>query len=114
MFIGWAQEKTVLFRTEKRRNAEGVAYPWIVKTTSVVNHFYIYAVDDDFGPFFLKLLCGSPWSTDKAIDEMTEWAKPAAGLRRAGWTAGRSQCSTYDPRIHSHTPCRRPGLARRK
>jgi hypothetical protein len=31
LFIGRAQEKTVLFRTEKRRNAEGVAYPWIVK-----------------------------------------------------------------------------------
>ena len=23
---------------------------------SMVNHYYIYAVDDDFGPFFLKFL----------------------------------------------------------
>ncbi|MGH3697770.1 MAG: hypothetical protein ACRDRX_27960 [Pseudonocardiaceae bacterium] len=27
LFIGRAQEKTVLFRTEKRRNAEGVCLP---------------------------------------------------------------------------------------
>ena len=29
-------------------------YPWIVKSTGVVNHFYFYCVDEDFGPFFLK------------------------------------------------------------
>ena len=54
LFIGRAQEKTTLFRTEKRRNAEGVAYPWIVRSTGMVNHFYVYAVDADFGPFFIK------------------------------------------------------------
>ena len=41
LFVGRAQEKTSLFRTEKRRNAEGVAYPWIVKTTGLINHFYV-------------------------------------------------------------------------
>jgi hypothetical protein len=40
VFIGRAQEKTNLFRTEKRRNAAGQAYPWIVKSTGLVNHFY--------------------------------------------------------------------------
>ena len=30
LFIGRAQEKTKLFRTEKRRDANGDAYPWIV------------------------------------------------------------------------------------
>jgi hypothetical protein len=43
LFIGRAQEK--------RRNAEGLAYPWIVKATGVVNHFSVYAVDTDFGAF---------------------------------------------------------------
>ncbi len=59
LFIGRAQEKVGLFRTEKRRNAEGAAYPWIVRSTGVVNHFYVYAVDADFGPFFLKF-CSYP------------------------------------------------------
>ena len=54
VFIGRAQEKTAVFRTEKRRNAEGRSYPWIVKSTGMVNHFYFYCVDEDFGPFFIK------------------------------------------------------------
>jgi hypothetical protein len=41
VFIGRAQEKTPLFRTEKRRDHDGRSYPWIVKTTGVVNHFYV-------------------------------------------------------------------------
>ena len=40
LFIGRAQEKTALFRTEKRRDSHGDSYPWIVKTTGLVNHFY--------------------------------------------------------------------------
>jgi hypothetical protein len=42
LFVGKAQEKTTTFRTEKRRNAETVAsYPWIVRTTAIVNQYYI-------------------------------------------------------------------------
>ena len=54
LFIGRAQEKTQVFRTEKRRGADGGSYPWIVKTTAMVNHWYFYGYDNDFGPFFLK------------------------------------------------------------
>jgi len=52
VFIGRAQEKTRLFRTEKRRHADGVAYGWIVKSTGMVHHYYFYCVDPDFGLFF--------------------------------------------------------------
>jgi hypothetical protein len=55
VFIGKAQEKTPVFRTEKRRNPRtGQSYPWIVKSSAMVNHYYVYAVDRHFGPFFLK------------------------------------------------------------
>lgn len=37
VFIGRAQEKTNVFRTEKRRHPDGCPYPWIVKSTGVVN-----------------------------------------------------------------------------
>ena len=41
LFVGRAQEKTALFRTEKRRNpVTGAVYPWIVRATAMVNHFY--------------------------------------------------------------------------
>jgi hypothetical protein len=60
VFIGRAQERTPLFRTEKRRDADGNSYPWIVKTTGVVNHYYFYCVDADFGPFFRGVLLVLP------------------------------------------------------
>ncbi len=55
LFLGVAQEKTRVFRTEKRRNpATGAAYPWIVPGSAMVNQYYLYALDRDFGLFFLK------------------------------------------------------------
>jgi hypothetical protein len=74
LFIGRAQEKANLFRTEKRRDAQDVSYPWIVKTTGFVNHFNVYAVDDDFGPFFLKFCSYFPYNARLCINGH-EWAK---------------------------------------
>jgi hypothetical protein len=63
VFVGKAQEKTPVFRTEKRRNPNtGQPYPWIVRSTAMVNHYYIYAVDRDFGPFFLKFCSYFPFN----------------------------------------------------
>jgi hypothetical protein len=86
LFIGRAQEKTTLFRTEKRRNADGRAYPWIVRTTGMVNHFYIYAVDADFGPFFLKFCSYFPYNAKLCINGH-EWAKKQAAQAGIGFTA---------------------------
>src|SRR5437763_13819108 len=55
MFIGKGQETTPVFRTEKRHDPKtGRSYAWIVRSTAMVNHYYFYCVDSDFGPFFLK------------------------------------------------------------
>src|SRR5579863_4664231 len=55
VFIGKAQEKCTVYRTERRRNPRtGKSYAWIVKSTALVNHYYFYCLDRDFGPFFLK------------------------------------------------------------
>ena len=63
VFVGRAQEKTPVFRTEKRRNpTTGHAYPWLVRSTAMINHFYFYAVDRDFGPFFLKFATYFPYN----------------------------------------------------
>jgi hypothetical protein len=67
--VGKAQEKTPVFRTEKRRNPEtGRAYPWIVRTTSMVNHYYFYGIDEDFGPFFLKFCTYFPYNAKLCIN----------------------------------------------
>ena len=51
VFIGKAQEKTSVFRTERRRNEKtGATYPWSVRSTAMVSQFYIYCMDRDFGP----------------------------------------------------------------
>jgi len=69
VFVGKAQEKTPVFRTEKRRSpTTGQPYPWIVRSTAMVNHFYIYAVDRDFGPFFLKFCTYFPFNAKLCIN----------------------------------------------
>ena len=65
LFIGRAQEKVPLFRTRKRHRADGSSYPWIAAETGVVNQYYCYCVDEDFGPFFLKF-CSNEWAKRQA------------------------------------------------
>ena len=86
LFIGRAQEKTGLFRTERRRDAHGDSYPWIVKTTGVVNQFYVYAVDADFGPFFLKFCSYFPYNAKLCLNGH-EWAKRQAAKAGIAHTA---------------------------
>src|SRR4051794_5890461 len=86
LFIGRAQEKTGLFRTERRRNAQGAAYPWIVRSTGVVNHFYVYVVDADFGPFFLKFCSYFPYNARLCVNGH-EWAKRQAAKAGIEFTA---------------------------
>lgn len=63
LFIGKAQEKISVFRTEKRRNpTTGATYPWIVRSTALVNQYYFYCTDRDFGPFFLKFSSYFPYN----------------------------------------------------
>jgi hypothetical protein len=87
VFIGRAQEKNMVFRTEKRRrHPDGVAYPWIVKTTGIINQFYFYCVDTDFGPFFLKFSSYFPY-TGKLCINGHHWAQRQAAKAGIGFTA---------------------------
>src|SRR5438445_3805037 len=62
LFIGKAQEKASVFRTDKRRNADGSTYPWIYRSTTPVNHYYFYLLDRDFGPLFIKFCSYFPYA----------------------------------------------------
>jgi len=86
VFIGRAQEKTNLFRTEKRRNGDGRSYPWIVRSTGLVNHFYFYCLDADFGPFFLKFCSYFPYTAKLCLNGH-HWAQRQAAKRGIGFTA---------------------------
>ena len=87
LFVGRAQEKTAVFRTEKRRNpVTGATYPWLVRRSAIVNHFYIYAVDDDFGPFFIKFCTYFPYNAKVCLNG-NEWAKRQATKAGIDYTA---------------------------
>jgi hypothetical protein len=85
LFIGRAQEKVPLFRTRKRRRADGSSYPWIAAETGVVNQYYCYCVDEDFGPFFLKFCSYFPFNAKLCING-NEWAKRQAAKAGIGFT----------------------------
>jgi hypothetical protein len=69
LFVGKAQEKTPTFRTEKRKNPKtGQSYPWIVRSTAMVNHYYFYCLDEDFGPFFLKFCSYFPYNAKLCLN----------------------------------------------
>ena len=110
LFIGRAQEKTGLFRTEKRRGADGRAYPWIVRATGVVNHFYVYAVDADFGPFFLKFCSYFPYNARLCINGH-EWAKRQAVREGIGHTALDNGFATCDDPAALQAICNQLGPA---
>ena len=69
LFVGKAQEKATVFRTEKRRNPQtGQPYPWLVRSTAMVNQYYFYVVDRDFGPFFLKFCSYFPYNAKLCLN----------------------------------------------
>jgi hypothetical protein len=69
VFIGKAQEKSSVFRTEKRTNPKtGDKYPWIVRGSALVNHYYFYVVDRDFGPLFIKFGSYFPYTAKLCIN----------------------------------------------
>jgi hypothetical protein len=87
VFIGKAQEKAPVWRTEKRRDpATGLTYPWLVRSTAMVNHYYFYCIDKDFGPFFLKFCSYFPYTARLCINGH-EYAKRQLAQKGIGFEA---------------------------
>src|SRR5437867_3716339 len=81
LFVGKAQEKASVFRTEKRIDPAGIKYPWLVRSTAMVNHYYFYIVDEDFGPLFIKFCSYFPYPAKMCINGH-EWLKRQLAKRR--------------------------------
>jgi hypothetical protein len=57
LFIGKAQEKTYVFRTGRRRNEQtGATFPWLIRSTAMVNHFYRLLPGPGFRPLLFEVL----------------------------------------------------------
>ena len=70
LYIGKAQERARVLRTERRYDpVTGTRYPWLTNSTAMVNHYYIYIFDENFGPLFLKFCSYFP------CQALSEWAR---------------------------------------
>lgn len=87
VMIGKAQEKATVYRTVKRQCPEtGQTYPWLMKSTAMVNHYYFYCVDQEFGPFFIKFCSYFPYNAKLCINGH-EYAKRQLASREIGFEA---------------------------
>jgi len=86
LFIGVAQEKASVPRTIRKRFGDGGSIPWIEMSTALVNHYYFYCVDKDFGPFFLKFCSYFPYPAKLCINGH-EYLKRQLAKRGIGFEA---------------------------
>lgn len=68
LFVGVAQEKVRVPRTTRKRLESGGTIPWIIYSTAMVNVYYFYCRDRDFGPFFLKFCSYFPYSAKLCLN----------------------------------------------
>src|SRR6202165_972951 len=97
LYVGKAQEKARIMRTERRRSrVTGGTYPWIVESTAMVNHYYFYCVDEDFGPFFLKFCSYFPYNAKLCINapNISNVSLPSVGWSSKRWTTASSPVPT--------------------
>jgi hypothetical protein len=87
LFAGVAQEKNRVWRTAQRQDrATGKRYPWLYQEPAMVNHWYFYGFDADFGPFHIKF-CGYFPYTGQIYFNGHEYAKQQCRKEGIAFTA---------------------------
>ena len=115
LFVGKAQEKTPVFRTEKRKNPKtGQTFPWIVRSTAMVNHFYFYGIDEDFVPFFFRVCTDFPYNARLCINgrEYVEGQLAKKGIAFGPLDNGVRSCADLNGSSNSATASRPPRSTR--
>ena len=77
----------------------------------MVNHFYVYAVDADFGPFFVKFCSYFPYNAKLCING-NEWAKRQAAKAEIGFEALDNGFAACDDPARLQRICDRLNAAR--
>ena len=118
VFIGKAQEKARVFRTERRQSEHGGTYPGIVSSTAMVNQWYVYIKDKDFGPLFLKFSSYFPYNAKLCLNghEYLKCQLQQAGIGFKALDNGIAECA--DPKAlqalaEGLTPAKIDGLLRK-
>ena len=86
LFVGVAQEKARVPRTIRKRFGEGGSIPWIDYGSAMVNFYYFYCVDEDFGPFFIKFCSYFPYTAKLCLNGH-EYLKRQLQKRAIGYEA---------------------------
>jgi hypothetical protein len=87
LFVGVAQEKARIWRTSQRTDrVTGKRYPWLYQDQAMVNHWYFYGFDADFGPFYIKF-CGYFPFTGQIYFNGHEYAKQQCRKQGIAFTA---------------------------
>ena len=110
LYIGKAQEKARVLRTERRVDPVHGPYPWLVSSTAMVNHYYAYLVDEDFGPLFLKFCSYFPYNAKLCINGH-EYLKRQLAKRGVAFEAldnGVLSCAGNPKATRSFTPTASP------
>ncbi|MCI0654663.1 MAG: hypothetical protein L0Y39_09330, partial [Methylococcaceae bacterium] len=69
LYIGKAPEQASVFRTTSRRHAtSGKSYPWISRSTALPNPYYVYILDEDFGPLLIKFCWYFPYAVKVCLN----------------------------------------------
>jgi hypothetical protein len=111
LYVGRAQEKATVWRTQRRRNpVTGASYAWLVRSSALVNHFYFYCLDEDFGPFFIKFGTYFPYTAKLCING-NEWAKRQAARAGIGFEALDNGFAAVDDPAALQAICDRLGPA---
>jgi hypothetical protein len=85
VLIGVAQERASAWSATKQRYRRFVAFVDFRKSV-YVNHYYIYLLDPEWGPAFIKICGYAPYAIKICLNGH-EWAKRQLQRRRIGFTA---------------------------
>ena len=108
LYVGKAQEKAKIARTQQRRSAKtGKTYPWITEGSAMVNYYYFYCLDEDFGPFFLKFCSYFPYNAKLNINGHEYLKRQLQAGSPTGPRRHRSQPASPGTPHGQDDPCRR-------
>jgi hypothetical protein len=85
VLIGVAQERASTWSGTKRRNGPFVDFMYSRKSICV-NHYYIYVIDPEWGPAFIKVCGYAPYAIKLCLNGH-EWAKRQLQRQRIRFTA---------------------------
>jgi hypothetical protein len=93
VLVGVAQEKASTWRATKRVTGRAVHFTY-QRTTVYVNHYYLYFIDREWGPGFLKVCGYVPYTLKLCLNghEWAKWQLRRRGIAFAALDNGFSRC----------------------